>query len=158
MRIKQQIADKHGLRFIIIEENTEGTIAKINENLYTVPSYNIATNDDKEKANLLIASFLPYDYKKELWNDAATYMRQWRADIVEYKQRNKTKKPKSDPKPKKESTKKYKVKKKKLRLAINQYDTKGNLLNSFASFNEIKKLIQSGCAFGYEWKFEDMEE
>lgn len=131
--LKQEIAEKHNLKFIIINECADYSKMGIQENSITVLPYGVASAEQKEEIISLIQSVLPYEHKPDAWNKAANYMRNWKANQVA--QQNQM-----------------------LDVRINQYDTKGNLLNSFASFNEIKKLIQSGCAFGCEWKFEDMEE
>ena len=153
MKIKQEVADKHGLRFIIIEENVEDTLEKINDNLYTVPPYAISTLAQKEEINNFIASFLPYEYRDGLWDEAAVYIRQWKENIAKRKQSVQAIKKYKVKKPviKTPKIKEPKVKKK----VINQYDSQGNLLNSFGSFKDINNLISSGYAFGYEWRFEE---
>ena len=34
---------------------------------------------------------------------------------------------------------------------IKQYDNEGQLIAEYDSFNDIKKMISSGTAFGYNW-------
>ena len=128
--LKQEIANRYGLNFIVINECVDYDEMGIQDKVITVLPYGVATIEQKEEIISLIQSVLPYEHKPDAWNEAAKYMRDWKAKHITKKEEKPWNR-------------------------INQYDSQGNLLNSFGSFKDINNLISSGYAFGYEWRFEE---
>lgn len=123
---KAEIAKKNGLIFKNIDEMPNSEIHEENGRLI-VPSYGVSTFTTREKILKATNEYLGNicTFTPDLWDKAAIYMRDWKAKT--HNKENKT---------------------------IKQYDSEGQLIAEYDGFSEIKRLIVSGMAFGYNWAIE----
>lgn len=122
---KETIAKQCEYRLINIEEIINAEI-KVFENTIVIPPYAVSRKEIKNKIIKVLEDNIPLcTFTPDLWDKAAIYMRDWKAKT--HNKENKT---------------------------IKQYDSEGQLIAEYDGFSEIKRLIVSGTAFGYNWAIE----
>lgn len=122
---KIQAAKSNNLKFLRIEEILDPEQIRIEGNTFYVTPYSNANKIERKKIIKLLSQFLPFKPTKNIWNDAAIYMRknQVRQNPILFK----------------------------LSDTIEQRDPQGNLIHSCSVRDLVNKMLLEDGFLGYNW-------